>query len=141
MFSISINPFRQDNAVGSQRSSIHKIRCTYGFLSGVPTGRVIFEIWGAPKPPIREEMARDGKVVLLPCRISANCPAALRQAGDKLPMTMKFIDRKTPSLPGNLLLTPEVNDRLDSSSTLISSWHTVTVYVVERLGAYRSRLA
>ena len=63
MSSILVNPFGQDSAVGSQRSSIHKIRCTYGFLSGVPTGRVIFEIWGAP---IGEELARDGKVVLFP---------------------------------------------------------------------------
>ncbi|KAF8492195.1 ribosomal protein L10e/L16 [Russula emetica] len=39
----------------------------------VPTGRVIFEIGGAP---VREELARDGRIVLFPCRISANCPCS-----------------------------------------------------------------
>ncbi|KAG6856060.1 hypothetical protein H0H87_007837 [Tephrocybe sp. NHM501043] len=53
----------------------------------VPTGRVIFEIGGAP---IREELARD----------------ALRQAADKLPTIMEFIDRKTPPRLGNLVLHP-----------------------------------
>ncbi|KAG6914720.1 hypothetical protein DXG01_015750 [Tephrocybe rancida] len=53
----------------------------------VPTGRVIFEIGGAP---IREELARD----------------ALRQAADKLPTLMEFIDRKTPPRLGNLVLHP-----------------------------------
>ena len=46
-----------------------------------------------------------GRVVLFRCRTSANCSAALRQAGDELPTTMEFINRKTPWL-GNLLLTP-----------------------------------
>ncbi|KAN0121530.1 Ribosomal protein L10e/L16 [Russula decolorans] len=64
----------------------------------VPTGRVIFEIGGAP---VREELARD----------------ALRQAGDKLPTTVEFIDRKTPPRLGNLLLNPEAKERLGSSST------------------------
>ncbi|KAI9507831.1 mitochondrial ribosomal protein L16 [Russula earlei] len=67
----------------------------------VPTGRVIFEIGGAP---IREELARD----------------ALRQAGSKLPTTMEFIDRKTPPRLGNLLLYPEVEDSPDSSPTSTS---------------------
>ncbi|KAG5649526.1 hypothetical protein H0H81_003306 [Sphagnurus paluster] len=53
----------------------------------VPTGRVIFEIGGAP---IREELARD----------------ALRQAADKLPTIMEFIDRNTPPRLGNLVLHP-----------------------------------
>jgi hypothetical protein len=95
-------------------SSTHKIRCTYGFLSRVPTVRVIFEIGGAPA---HEELARDGRVVLFFCRISANCPAALRQARDNLPTTMEFIDRKTPPRLGNLLLAPEVKERLDLSSS------------------------
>ncbi|KAN0105165.1 ribosomal protein L16 [Russula decolorans] len=68
----------------------------------VPTGRVIFEIGGAP---VREELARD----------------ALRQAGDKLPTTVEFINRKTPPRLGNLLLTSEVKERLESSSTSSSS--------------------
>jgi len=53
----------------------------------VPTGRVIFEIGGAP---IREELARQ----------------ALRQAADKLPSTMEFITRKTPPRLGNTLVIP-----------------------------------
>ncbi|KAF5383209.1 hypothetical protein D9615_004951 [Tricholomella constricta] len=53
----------------------------------VPTGRVIFEIGGAP---IREELARD----------------ALRQAADKLPTVMEFIDRNSPPRLGNLVLHP-----------------------------------
>ncbi|KAF8480414.1 mitochondrial ribosomal protein L16 [Russula ochroleuca] len=68
----------------------------------VPTGRVIFEIGGAP---VREELARD----------------ALRQAGDKLPTTVEFIDRKSPPRLGNLLVTPEVKESLESSSTSTSS--------------------
>jgi hypothetical protein len=42
---------------------------------------------------------------------------ALRQAGDKLPTTVEFIDRKTPPRLGNLLLNPEAKERLGSSST------------------------
>jgi hypothetical protein len=38
------------------------------FFSRVPTGRVIFEIGGAP---VREELARDGEVVLFSSCISA----------------------------------------------------------------------
>ncbi|KAH9983454.1 ribosomal protein L10e/L16 [Russula vinacea] len=68
----------------------------------VPTGRVIFEIGGAP---VREELARD----------------ALRQAGDKLPTTVEFINRKTPPRLGNLLITPEVKESLEPSSTPTSS--------------------
>ena len=41
--------------------------------------------------------------------------AALRQAGDKLPTIVEFIDRKTPPRLGSLLLTPEVKERLESS--------------------------
>jgi hypothetical protein len=47
--------------------------------------------------------------------------AALRQAGDKLPTVMEFIDRKTPPRLGSLLVTPEVKERLESSSTSTSS--------------------
>ncbi|EPQ53868.1 hypothetical protein GLOTRDRAFT_130816 [Gloeophyllum trabeum ATCC 11539] len=54
----------------------------------VPTGRVIFEIGGAP---IREELARE----------------ALRQAADKLPTTMEFITKRSPPRLGNMLITPE----------------------------------
>lgn len=84
----------------------------------MPTGRVIFEIGGAP---VREELARDGRVVLFPCRILLIVHVALRQAGDKLPTTLEFINRKTPPRLGNLLLTPEVKERLESSSTSASS--------------------
>ncbi len=42
---------------------------------------------------------------------------ALRQAVDKLPTTLEFIDRKTPPRLGNLLPIPEVKERLESSST------------------------
>jgi len=68
----------------------------------VSTGRVIFEIGGTL---VREELARD----------------ALRQAGNKLPTKMEFIDRKTPPRLGNLLLTPETKDSPDPSSTSASS--------------------
>ncbi|KAI0000694.1 ribosomal protein L16 [Russula compacta] len=68
----------------------------------VPTGRVIFEIGGAP---VREELARD----------------ALRQAGCMLPTTMEFIDRKSPPRLGYMLLSPEVKDSSDSSPTPPSS--------------------
>lgn len=47
---------------------------------------------------------------------SLNVYAALRQAGDKLPTTVEFINRKTPPRLGNLLLTPEVKECLESSS-------------------------
>ena len=46
---------------------------------------------------------------------------ALRQAGDKLPTIVEFIDRKTPPRLGSLLLTPEVKERLESSSISTSS--------------------
>ncbi len=39
-------------------------------FSRVPTGRVIFEIGGAP---VREELARDGGVMLSSSQIFANC--------------------------------------------------------------------
>ncbi|KAN0129666.1 ribosomal protein L16 [Lactarius tabidus] len=63
----------------------------------VPTGRVIFEIGGAP---IREELARD----------------ALRQAANKLPTVMEFIDRKAPPRLGSLLLTSEVEQGSDATT-------------------------
>ena len=46
---------------------------------------------------------------------------ALRQAGDKLPTIMEFINKKTPPRLGNLLLTPELKERLESSPTSTSS--------------------
>ena len=46
---------------------------------------------------------------------------ALRQAGDKLPTIVEFINRKTPPRLGSLLLTPEVKERLQSSSISTSS--------------------
>ncbi|GLB39199.1 putative universal ribosomal protein uL16 family protein [Lyophyllum shimeji] len=61
----------------------------------VPTGRVIFEIGGTP---IREELARD----------------ALRQAADKLPTVMEFIDRNSPPRLGNLLLHPPKPSKVDT---------------------------
>jgi ribosomal protein L16/L10AE len=106
------------SAVGSQRPGTHKIGCTYFFISSVPKGRVIFEIGGAP---VREELARDGKLCCSLVEFLLIVHAALRQAGDKLPTTTEFIDRKTPLRLGNLLLTPEVKERLESSSTRTSS--------------------
>jgi hypothetical protein len=47
--------------------------------------------------------------------------AALRQAGDKLPTIVEFIDRKTPPRLGSLLLTSEVKERPESSSISTSS--------------------
>ncbi|KDQ60252.1 hypothetical protein JAAARDRAFT_32631 [Jaapia argillacea MUCL 33604] len=55
----------------------------------VPTGRVIFEIGG---PPIREELARE----------------ALRQASNRLPTKMEFINRSALPRLGNLLITPDM---------------------------------
>jgi hypothetical protein len=46
-----------------------------------------------------------------------NVYAALRQAGDKLPTTLEFINRKTPPRLGSLLITPEVKESLESSPT------------------------
>jgi ribosomal protein L16/L10AE len=85
----------------------------------VPTGRVIFEIGGAP---VREELAREGATY----RFSPVTPlnvyvrSALRQASHKLPTTMEFIDRKSPPRLGNLLLYPEVENSPDSSATSTS---------------------
>ena len=59
--------------------------------------------------------------ILLPHCVPLNFHAALRQAGTMLPTTMEFIDRKTPPRLGNLLVTPEVKDSPDSSSTSASS--------------------
>jgi hypothetical protein len=82
----------------------------------VPTGRVIFEIRGAP---VREELARDGRAALLPCRISANCPCNPGQAGNKLLTTVGFIVHRPQDTTSarNSLLTAEVKDRLESPST------------------------
>ena len=59
------------------------------------------------------------------CRSLAVFPltvyTALRQAGDKLPTTVEFINRKTPPRLGNLLITPEVKESLEPSSTPTSS--------------------
>ncbi|KLO08913.1 mitochondrial ribosomal protein L16 [Schizopora paradoxa] len=55
----------------------------------VPTGRVVFEIGGAP---IREELARE----------------TLRQASNKLPVLTEFISRESPPRLGNLELYPEI---------------------------------
>ncbi|KAI0088439.1 ribosomal protein L10e/L16, partial [Irpex rosettiformis] len=57
------------------------------FVFRVPTGRVIFELGGAP---IREELARE----------------ALRLAVVKLPTAMEFIDKCAPPRLGRLLLEP-----------------------------------
>ena len=46
-----------------------------------------------------------------------NAYAALRQAGNKLPTIMEFIDRKTPPRLGNLLLTSEAEERSDATSS------------------------
>ncbi|KAI5118898.1 hypothetical protein M0805_002814 [Coniferiporia weirii] len=54
----------------------------------VPTGRVIFEIGGAP---IREELARD----------------TLRQASNKLPVLTEFINRQSPPRLGNIEIIPD----------------------------------
>ncbi|THH19640.1 hypothetical protein EW146_g1570 [Bondarzewia mesenterica] len=70
----------------------------------VPTGRVIFEIGGAP---IREELARD----------------ALRQAADKLPTTMEFINRSAPPRLGNLLITSDV-PTVETSSAVRRTIHS-----------------
>ncbi|ESK84029.1 54s ribosomal protein l16 [Moniliophthora roreri MCA 2997] len=59
-----------------------------------PTGRVIFEIGGAP---IREELARE----------------ILRQAAAKLPTKMEFISRDTPPRLGNLVLHPPKPPKVD----------------------------
>ncbi|KAI9462788.1 mitochondrial ribosomal protein L16 [Lactarius psammicola] len=68
----------------------------------VPTGRVIFEIGGTP---VREELARD----------------ALRQAGNKLPTIMEFIDRKAPPRLGSLLLNSDAEKGSDATSPPASS--------------------
>jgi len=68
----------------------------------VPTGRVIFEIGGAP---IREELARE----------------ALRQASDKLPTKMEFITRASPPRLGNLLLHPEIPSPAASAGTVLTA--------------------
>ncbi|OJA09069.1 hypothetical protein AZE42_06765 [Rhizopogon vesiculosus] len=72
----------------------------------VPTGRVIFEIGGAP---IREELAREGRISQLFHFYYRNSSplTALRQAADKLPTIMEFITRSTPPRLGNLVLHPE----------------------------------
>ncbi|KAG6849895.1 hypothetical protein H0H93_003909 [Arthromyces matolae] len=77
----------------------------------VPTGRVIFEIGGVP---IREELARE----------------ALRQASDKLPTAMEFINRNTPPRLGRLVLhppkppkdvAPEIDSKVEQVETQTTS--------------------
>ena len=50
-----------------------------------------------------------------------NAYAALRQAGNKLPTVMEFIDRKTPPRLGSLLLTSEAEEGFDATSSPASS--------------------
>ncbi|KAI0305210.1 mitochondrial 54S ribosomal protein YmL47 [Multifurca ochricompacta] len=69
----------------------------------VPTGRVIFEIGGAP---VREELARDGAP---PC----SSPSSRQQA----PNSHGIIDRKTPPRLGSMLLTAETEESSPSPST------------------------
>ena len=61
------------------------------------------------------------RIILLPPVFPLNSRTALRQAGNMLPTTMEFINRKTPPRLGNLLIAPEVKDSPDSSSTSASS--------------------
>lgn len=72
----------------------------------VPIGRVIFEIGGTP---IREELAREGAFLSVPS-LAFSCRRlvpALRQAANKLPTKMEFINRQTPARLGNMLIVPE----------------------------------
>lgn len=50
-----------------------------------------------------------------------NAYAVLRQAGNKLPTVMEFIDRKTPPRLGNLVLASEAEERSDATSSPASS--------------------
>ena len=50
-----------------------------------------------------------------------NAYAALRQAGNKLPTIMEFIDRKTPPRLGNLLITSEAEEGSDATTSPASS--------------------
>ncbi|KAF5373869.1 hypothetical protein D9758_000615 [Tetrapyrgos nigripes] len=68
----------------------------------IPTGRVIFEIGGAP---IREELARD----------------ILRQAAAKLPTKMEFISRSTPPRLGNTVLHPPKPAKPDSTTVFLNA--------------------
>ncbi|EKM78865.1 hypothetical protein AGABI1DRAFT_129145 [Agaricus bisporus var. burnettii JB137-S8] len=68
----------------------------------VPIGRVLFEIGGAP---IREELARE----------------VLRQASDKLPTQMEFINRSSPPRLGNLLIYPPSPPKVDATVETTSS--------------------
>jgi ribosomal protein L16/L10AE len=83
----------------------------------VPTGRVIFEIGGAP---IREELAREGK----PAYSSRNPllirHIALRQASTKLPTKMEFINRSTPKRLGNLLITDEAETSIPEAALAVT---------------------
>ncbi|KXN82255.1 54S ribosomal protein L16, mitochondrial [Leucoagaricus sp. SymC.cos] len=74
----------------------------------VPTGRVIFEIGGAP---IREELARE----------------VLRQASDKLPTKMEFISRSSPPRLGNLLIHPPEPPKLDTAAMATAFMPSATV--------------
>ncbi|KAI5888784.1 ribosomal protein L16 [Schizophyllum commune H4-8] len=57
------------------------------YMTGVPVGRVIFEIGGVP---IREDLARE----------------ILRQASSKLPCRMEFINKRSPPRLGGMVIAP-----------------------------------
>src|SRR6266849_10216412 len=80
------------SAVRSQRPSTHKTRCIHGFLSRVPTD-VSFLRSG------KLQFARSWLVMVGLCWFFVGflliVHSALRQAGDKLPTTLEFIDRKS----------------------------------------------
>ncbi|KAH9026291.1 mitochondrial ribosomal protein L16 [Lactarius deliciosus] len=100
---VCIKRGRLANKTKGNETRMGKGKGTFEFwATRVSTGRVIFEIGGAP---IREELARD----------------ALRQAGNKLPTVMEFIDRKTPARLGSSLLTPETEECSDATSSPTSS--------------------
>jgi hypothetical protein len=50
-----------------------------------------------------------------------NAYAALRQAANKLPTVMEFIDRKAPPRLGSLLLTSEAEEASDATPSPTSS--------------------
>jgi ribosomal protein L16/L10AE len=65
-------------------------------------------------------MVRTVKLLLAPSS-HLTLYAALRQAGNKLPTVMEFIDRQTPPRLGNLLLTSESKEGADSTFPPTSS--------------------
>ena len=79
------------------------VRVAFSPLSpGHPTGRIDFEIKGAP---VREELAREGRVLLLFGCSLVEFLLILSQTGDKLSAVADFVDRKLPPQLGNLLAT------------------------------------